>query len=226
MKTKEIIYGAVGLGVLFLVYKAFKKRQEPNLELPKSENVPPVVNVPAPSNSYNKQEATTKALVTVKDWIKTYDGLSDDILNQKTQSQIQNENRFAELKAKSNISDSDNRELQILTQLLFISKIPLKDRILQLKNIEYEKVYSVLKDLYSQYSKPEVNKLMVILPNFLSGLMVGDDYKYSYDVFDKLSIEDKLFLNDIEFYKKFNEALRKKYPSRNLTNATVTATSI
>ena len=222
MKNKKIIYGVVGLGVLFLGYKAFKKRQKPNLELQKTESKPPILDKPAPSDNYNKEEATTKALITVKNWIKTYDGLSNEVLNEYSLSQSQQEKRLAELKAISNPSDSDSKEIQLLSQILLNSstKKYLKDRISQLKNYDYEKVYSVLKDLYSQYSKTEVNKLMIILPTYLSAIMLGDDYKYSSDVFNKLSIDDKLYLNDLEFYKKFNDTFIKKYPRKN-PNASV-----
>lgn len=214
MKTKEMIYGAVGLGVLFLGYKAFKKRQQPNLELPKSENITPIVNVEVLSTNYSKQEATAKALITVIAWIKTYDELSNEVLNQKGKNYFDSTIRFNELKAKTNRSKEEEIEMNQLTMVNVVSQNnkSLKEIIAQLKSTEYQKVYNVLKDIYAQYPKADVDKLMTILPTYLSGKMIGEDYKYSYDLEDKLSMEDKLFLSDIGFNKLFTDTFDLKYP--------------
>jgi hypothetical protein len=58
MKTKEIIYGAVGLGVLFLGYKAFKKRQEHNLE-----SKPDSLEIPKKSNFDREKSAKELAIL-------------------------------------------------------------------------------------------------------------------------------------------------------------------
>ena len=70
-----------------------------------TEENKPIQSVP--SDKYNKQEATAKALVTVKDWIKIYDGLSADVLNEKSKNQITFEKQLADLKAIKNPSRTD-----------------------------------------------------------------------------------------------------------------------
>jgi len=219
MKTKEIVYGAVGLGILFLAYRTFKKRQKSNLDLSKTENVQSVLNKQAPSDNYTKQEANAKALTTVKDWIKTYDGLSNDVLNQKSKTYFDSTIRLNELKSKTNRSKEEEIELAQLSMANVISQnnMLLKEKIAQLKNTEYEKVYNVLKDIYSKYSKSDVDKLMIGLPKVLSAWMVGDDYKYTSDVADKLTIDDKLFLSDINFYKTFQDTYELKYPRKSVS---------
>ena len=189
--------------------------------------MPPVENKPAPSNTYSKQEANAKALLTTKDWIKTYDGLSEDVLNQKSKNYFDGTTRLNELKAKTNRSKEEEMELNhLLVMNIDVSNNNLlKDNIARLKSYDYEKVYNVLKDLYAQYPKTDVDKLMGILPNFLSGRMVGDDFKYSYDLWSKLTMDDKLYLNDIYFDKKFNDALQQKYPKTFLTKTAVTIES-
>lgn len=221
MKKNNILYGAVGLGVLFLVYKALKKRQT-SKKTSENLNALTITNKPLTTDNYSKTEATAKALITVKDWIKTYDGLSNDVLNENSSNKIILENRLNELKAKTNPTTMDFTEIQLLTQKLSLEKDSLKDKILKLKNIEYEKVYSILKDLYSEYPKADVDKLMIGLPKVLSGMMVGDGYKYSSDIFDKLSIEDKLYLSDIDFFEKFRDAYNQKYRKSQFTNVNIT----
>ena len=211
MKTKNILYGALGLGGLFvgyLILKNKKNKTEQNSQTPKVDNKPVL------TDNYSNSEATKKALITVKDWIKTYDNLPQDILNQKSNNQTFFENRLNELKAKTNPTTADSNEIQLLTQKLSNNKYLLKDRINILKNEDYQKVYNVLKDLYSEYPKADVDKLMVILPKVLGGLMLGDDFKYSSDLFDKLTIDEKLYLSDTDFFGKFQKTFGLKYPKR------------
>jgi hypothetical protein len=58
MKKNKILFGAIGLGVLFLGYKAFKKRQESNL-VSKTDNL----NIPKKSN-FDREKAS-KELATI-----------------------------------------------------------------------------------------------------------------------------------------------------------------
>lgn len=209
----------IGIGVVLLAgvgYYFFNKSKSPMSKVG-STNVATQENKPiqsAPStqsDNYNKQEATAKALVTVKDWIKTYDGLSADVLNEKSRNQIIWDKQLAELKAIKNPSKEDVATISFIEANL-INKQLLKDAIKRLKDIEYQKVYNILKDLYAQYPKADVNKLMVIMPKFLSGYMLGDDYKYSQDVFNTFSIDQKLYLSDIDLYGKLQKINREKYP--------------
>ena len=170
---------------------------------------PSVTSVPI--NTYSTQEANTKALVTVKEWIKTYDGLSEDVLNEKSRNQIRFEKQLAELKAITNPSRENILTISFIESNLINNQL-LKDAIKRLKDIEYQKVYNILKDLYAQYPKADVNKLMVIMPKFLSGYMLGDDYKYSQDVFNTFSIDQKLYLSDIDLYDKWKKINQEKYP--------------
>lgn len=222
MKTKDIIYGVVGLGALYLGYMVLKPKKPSNkVNLTPVVNFTPIVNLPS-VNTYSKQEATTKALVTVKDWIKTYDNLSADVLNQKTRSYLFNEKRLNDLKAKTNPDNLEKAEITFLTTRLGYENYQLKDRIITLKNTEYQNVYNVLKELYSQYPKSDVDKLMVLSPKYLSMLMAGDDFKYSNDLFQNMSIDDKLYLSDLDFYGKF-EKIYEKFNPRQRGNATVTS---
>jgi hypothetical protein len=210
----------IGIGVVLLAgvgYYFYNKSKSPisnvssttvvNQENKPIQSVPPTV-----SNNYNKEEATAKALVTVKDWIKTYDGLSEDVLNQKSSNQIRFEKQLADLKAIKNPSRENLASISFIESQLLVNKQLLKDAVKRLKEIEYQKVYNILKDLYAQYPKADVNKLMVIMPKFLSGYMLGDDYKYSYDVFATFSIEQKLYFSDIDLYGKWRKISQEKYP--------------
>jgi hypothetical protein len=209
----------IGIGVLALAgvgYYFYNKNKSlksnvgsTNVVTQENKPIQPIQS--APSNNYNTQEATAKALVTVKDWIKIYDGLSEDVLNQKSRNQIIFEKQLADLKAIKNPSKEDVATISFIEANL-INKQLLKDAILRLKSIEYQKVYNILKDLYAQYPKADVNKLMVIMPKFLSGYMLGDDYKYSQDVFNTFSIDQKLYLSDIDLYGKWQKINREKYP--------------
>ena len=220
MKTKDIIYGVVGLGALYLGYMVLKPKKPSN-----KVNLTPVVNLP-PVNTYSKQEATTKALVTVKDWIKTYDNLSADILNQKSGNYLFNEKRLNDLKAKTNPDNLEKAEISLLTSnLANQTNYQFKDRIRTLKNTEYQNVYNVLKELYSQYPKSDVDKLMVLSPKYLSILMAGDDFKYSNDLMQNMSIDDKLYLSDLDFYGKFQKIYEKFNPKQR-GNATVTSVAM
>jgi hypothetical protein len=207
----------IGIGVLVLAgvgYYFYNKNKSPmpnvsSTTVVNQENkpVPPTV-----SNNYNKEEATAKALVTVKDWIKTYDGLTEDVLNQKSKNQITLEKQLADLKAIKNPSRDVKASISFIESNLLVNKQLLKDAVKRLKDIEYQKVYNVLKDLYSEYPKADVNKLMVIMPKFLSGYMLGDDYKYSNDVFNTFSIDQKLYFSDIDLFGKWQKIYREKYP--------------
>jgi hypothetical protein len=211
----------IGIGVVLLAgvgYYFYNKSKSPmsnvssttlNNEVNKTQ---PNDNLSVPMDTYRPQEATAKALVTVKDWIKIYDGLSDDVLNEKSRNQIRFEKQLAELKAIKNPSRTDIASISFIEQNLLVNKQLLKDAVRRLKDIEYQKVYNILKDLYAQYPKADVNKLMVIMPKFLSGYMLGDDYKYSSDVFATLSIDQKLYLSDIDLYGKWLKIYKEKYP--------------
>ena len=212
MKTKNVILlGVVGVaGVGYYLYTKSKSPM-PNVSNTTLNNE---VNTIAPSVSfdkYNQQEATAKALVTVKDWIKIYDGLSADVLNEKSRNQILFEKQLADLKAIKNPSQTDIATISFIESNL-INKQLLKDAVRRLKDIEYQKVYNILKDLYAQYPKADVNKLMVIMPKFLSGYMLGDDYKYSNDVVNTFSIDQKLYFSDIDLYGKWQKIYKEKYP--------------
>jgi len=206
----------IGIGVLVLAgvgYYFYNKNKSPmpnvsSTTVVNQENkpVPPTV-----SNNYNKEEATAKALVTVKDWIKTYDSLTEDVLNQKSRNLINYEKQLADLKAIQNPSKEVVASISFIESNL-LNKQLLKDAVKRLKDIEYQKVYNVLKDLYSEYPKADVNKLMVIMPKFLSGYMLGDDYKYSNDVVNTFSIDQKLYFSDIDLYGKWHKIYREKYP--------------
>ena len=210
----------IGIGVVLLAgvgYYFYNKSKSPisnvgsttvvNQENKPIQSVPPTV-----SNNYNKEEATAKALVTVKEWIKIYDGLSADVLNQKSSNQITFEKQLADLKAIKNPSKEVLASISFIQSQLLVNKQLLKDAVKRLKDIEYQKVYNILKDLYAQYPKADVNKLMVIMPKFLSGYMLGDDYKYSYDVFNTFSIDQKLYFSDIDLYGKLQKISQEKYP--------------
>ena len=207
----------IGIGVLALAgvgYYFYNKSKSPISNVGSTT----VVNqenksVPStPSDKYNKEEATAKALVTVKDWIKIYDGLTEDVLNQKSKNQITFEKQLADLKAIKNPSKEVLASISFIQSQLLVNKQLLKDAVKRLKDIEYQKVYNILKDLYAQYPKADVNKLMVIMPKFLSGYMLGDDYKYSYDVFNTFSIDQKLYFSDIDLYGKWQKISQEKYP--------------
>jgi hypothetical protein len=207
----------IGIGVLVLAgvgYYFYNKNKSPmpnvsstTVVTEENKTVPSTV-----SDNYNKEEATAKALVTVKDWIKTYDGLTEDVLNQKSKNQITFEKQLADLKAIKNPSRDVVASISFIESNLLVNKQLLKDAVKRLKDIEYQKVYNILKDLYAQYPKADVNKLMVIMPKFLSGYMLGDDYKYSQDVFNTFSIDQKLYLSDIDLYGKWQKIYREKYP--------------
>ena len=221
METKNIIFAGIGVGALYLGYKAIKKRKDLNKGIEVVNSVSEEIK-PIPSDKYTKEQATAKALITVKDWIKTYDSLSEDVLNEKSKNYFRDEKKLNELKAKTNPSREELMEIQILNQKFFISNnATLKDAVKRLKDMEYQKIYNILKDLYAQYPKKDVDKLMVLLPKYLSGRMLGDDYKYTYDVYDKLTIDDKLFLSDIDFDKKFDDIYQLKYPRRTLVDSNV-----
>ena len=207
----------IGIGVVLLAgvgYYFYNKSKSPisNVSSVATQENKPMQSVPPTvSDNYNKEEATAKALVTVKDWIKTYDGLNEDVLNQKSRNQIQFEKQLADLKAIKNPSRENLASISFIESNLINNQL-LKDAIKRLKDIEYEKVYNILKDLYAQYPKADVNKLMVIMPKFLSGYMLGDDYKYSYDVFNTFSIDQKLYFSDIDLYGKWQKIRQEKYP--------------
>jgi hypothetical protein len=165
------------------------------------------------SGKYNIQEATSKALITVKDWIKIYDGLSSDVLSQKSKNYAYIQKQIDDLKAKKSPSIQAISELQYLNNKLSSTQnISLKDAIKRVKDMEYSKVYNVLKELYTKYPKADVDKLMTISPKLLSAIMLGDDYQYSYDVTDGLSIDDKLYLSDINFYNDYEQIYEKQNP--------------
>jgi hypothetical protein len=204
----------IGIGVLVLAgvgYYFYNKNKSPMTNV-STTTVVAEENKSVPSDKYNKQEATAKALITVKDWIKIYDGLSADVLNEKSSNQIKFEKQLAELKAIKNPSRTDIASISFIESNLLVNKQLLKDAVKRLKDMEYEKVYNVLKDLYAQYPKADVNKLMVIMPKFLSGYMLGDDYKYSQDVFNTFSIDQKLYFSDIDLFGKWQKIYREKYP--------------
>ena len=218
MKTQNVILLGV-VGVAGVGYYFFNKSKSPmpnvsNTTLNNEVNtIAPsnTSNTSVPINTYSKQEANTKALVTVKEWIKTYDGLSEDVLNEKSRNQRRFEKQLAELKAITNPSRENILTISFIESNLINNQL-LKDAIKRLKDIEYQKVYNILKDLYAQYPKADVNKLMVIMPKFLSGYMLGDDYKYSQDVFNTFSIDQKLYLSDIDLYDKWKKINQEKYP--------------
>jgi len=218
MKTQNVILlGVVGVaGVGYYFYNKSKSPMSNVNNTTLDNKVNTIAPSPSPSlsvtsDNYNQQEATAKALVTVKDWIKIYDGLSADVLNEKSRNQILFEKQLADLKAIKNPSQTDIATISFIESNL-INKQLLKDAVRRLKDIEYQKVYNILKDLYAQYPKADVNKLMVIMPKFLSGYMLGDDYKYSNDVFATLSIDQKLYLSDIDLYGKWQKIYKEKYP--------------
>ena len=214
----------IGIGVVLLAgvgYYFYNKSKSP---ISNVSSVATQENKPVPStvsDKYNKEEATAKALVTVKEWIKIYDGLSADVLNQKSSNQITFEKQLAELKAIKNPTRENLASISFIESNLLVNKQLLKDAVKRLKDIEYQKVYNILKDLYAQYPKADVNKLMVVMPKFLSGYMLGDDYKYSYDVFATFSIDQKLYFSDIDLYGKWQKISQEKYPIN--TNAIIGA---
>jgi hypothetical protein len=201
----------IGIGVLVLAgvgYYFYNKSKSPITNVT-------TTNLPLLSDKYTKEQATDKALLTVKDWIKTYDSLPEDVLNQKSKNFFNEQEALKKLKEKTNLSRTDLMEISIYEQRAsFSNNLSLKDAIKRVKDIEYQKIYNVLKDLYAEYPKTDVDRLMVILPKYLSGMMLGDDYKYSYDVNDGLSIDDKLFLSDTNFQKKFEDIVNVKYPKK------------
>jgi len=213
MKTTNVILLGV-VGVAGVGYYLYNKNKSPisNVSSTTLNNEVNKTQPSVPMNTYSQQEATAKALVTVKDWIKTYDGLSEDVLNQKSKNQITFEKQLADLKAIKNPSTDVVASISFIESNLLVNKQLLKDAVKRLKDIEYQKVYNILKDLYAQYPKADVNKLMVIMPKFLSGYMLGDDYKYSNDVFATLSIDQKLYLSDIDLYGKLLKIYKEKYP--------------
>jgi hypothetical protein len=198
----------IGIGVVVLAgvgYYLYNKSKKSEIDV--------ITNSPLPLDKYTKGQATDKALLTVKDWIKIYDSLPEDVLNQKSKNFFNEEEALKKLKEKTNPSSTDLEQIKIYEQgKLFSNNSLLKDAIKRAKDIEYQKVYNVLKELYAQYSKTDVDKLMVILPKYLSGMLIGDDFKYSYDVSNKLSLDDKLFLSDTDFQKKFEDIINVKYP--------------
>jgi hypothetical protein len=201
----------IGIGLVVLAgvgYYFYNKSKSPITNVT-------TTNLPLLSDKYTKEQATDKALLTVKDWIKTYDSLPEDVLNQKSKNFFNEQQTLKKLKEKANPSRTDLMEISIYEQRAsFSNNLSLKDAIKRVKDIEYQKIYNVLKDLYAEYPKTDVDKLMVILPKYLSGMMLGDDYKYSYDVYDGLSIDDKLFLSDTNFQKKFEDIVNVKYPKK------------
>jgi hypothetical protein len=207
----------IGIGVVLLAgvgYYFYDKNQKKQNLIQNAISTTEKNNNEVLSEKYNSQEVSAKALVSVKDWVKTYDVLSADVLNQKSKDYLFYEKIINDLKAKNNLSQSETFELTLVKDKL--SKLKnslLKDKIKEVKDIEYSKVYNILKELYAQYPKADVDKLMIILPNYLSATMIGQDYKYYFDVYDKLSIDDKLYLTDVDFYKNFEKNLEKQNPN-------------
>lgn len=207
----------IGIGVLAIAgvgYYFYDKNQKKQNLIQNAISTTEKINNEVLSEKYNSQEISAKALTTVKDWIKTYDVLSADVLNQKSKNYLFYEKIINDLNAKNNFSQSELFEIALVKDNL--SKLKnglLKDKIKEVKEIDYSKVYNILKELYAQYPKADVDKLMIILPNYLSANMVGQDFKYYFDVYDKLSIDDKLYLTEIDFYKNFEKNLEKQNPN-------------
>jgi hypothetical protein len=74
--------------------------------------------------------------------------------------------------------------------------------------------YNVLKNVFQQYNKEQVDKLVDIFPELL--LSEGKD----------LTFEQQIFANDMDFSKKNKEAYEKLYGGSKIQNATMMQATI